>query len=195
MADPKYEKARAVKQSSRREVDTGSIKTSSVKRGYKKIKKSPILIIIAVFLILGATAGFFVAKFTCTFHMNEYKVNGVNSQEADYVYVDMSAHKDNLIDADKKSASPTGVTTGQVYSTMKLEDCGVTAKFLGLDITNTVTVKYYYREDISHEMIQVSSVDVKTAGVYYIEYTSSHFAYKDIKLIRTIIVTEVEVDG
>ena len=127
--------------------------------------------------------------------MNAYNVNGVASTEVDYVYVDMSAHKEQLKEEDKKKEHPVGVTTGQVYSTMKLEDAGVTAKFLGFDITDTVTVKYYYREDISHDMVQVSAVDVQVAGVYYIEYTSSHFAFKNIKLIRTVVITEVEVDG
>ena len=195
MANSKYEQARAVKEQGRREVDMTSIKTSSVKRGYKKVKKSPILIVIVVFLVLGAVAGFFIAKNSCVFYMNDYFVNDVVASEVDYVYVDMSVHKQQLIEADKKTAIPVGVTTEQVYSTMKLKDCGVTAKFLGVDITDSVKVKYYYREDISHNMVEVSAVDVKTAGVYYIEYTSSHFAYKDIKLIRTIIVTEVEVDG
>ena len=195
MAQSKYEQARAVKQSSRRDFDMGSINSSSARKGYKKVKKSPILLIITIFLILGAVGGFFLARSTCEFYMNDYKVKGVTSAEVDYVYVDMSSHKEQLIEIDKASDHPVGVTTGQVYSTMTLEDGGVTAKFFGTDISDSVSVKYYYREDISQDMIEVSSIDVKTAGVYYIEYTSSHFAYKNIKLIRTIVVTEVEVDG
>ena len=195
VAGSKYEQARAVKQSGRRDIDTGSISSSSARRGYKKLKKSPLLLIIAIFLSLGAVGGFFLAKSSCVFYMNEYKVNGAKSTEIDYIYVDMSAHKNKLVEADKASGHPVGVTTGKVYSTMILEDGGVTASFLGIDITDSVTVKYYYREDISHDMVQVSAIDIKTAGVYYIEYTSSHFAYKNVKLIRTIIVTEVEVDG
>ena len=190
MADSRYEQARAVKKSNRSEANV-NIKSSSVKRGYKKIKKSPLLIVIAVFLCLGIVAGFFVSRETCSFYMNDYKVNGVSSVEADYVYVDMTMHKQQLI----ASLGAESFTMGQVYSTLDLKDGGVTAKFLGMDISDSVTVKYYYREDISHEMVAVSSIDVQTAGVYYIEYTTSHFAYKNVKLIRTIIITEVEVDG
>lgn len=192
MAQARYEQARAIKKNSGREVEASSISSSSVKKSYKKIKKSPVLIIAVVFMILGALGGFFIAKSTCSFYMNEYKINGKVAEESDYIVVDMSEYKQQL---ENSLGINAGVTTSQVYSTMNLEDSGVTAKFLGVDITNSITIKYYYREDISHDIVEVSSVDVKTAGVYYIEYTSSHFAYKNTKLIRTIIVTEVEVDG
>jgi len=192
--DKRYEQARATKVSGKSEFDSDSIKGSTVRKGYRKIKKSPLLIIIAVSLIVGIVAGFFITKSTSAFKMNGYSVNGISATEVDYVVVDMTTHKDNLVDADQKGAK-VGVSMDQVYATMNLVDGGVTAKFLGMDITDTVTVKYYYREDISHDMKEVSKIDVSTAGVYYIEYTSSHFAYKDVVLIRTIIVTGVEVDG
>ena len=195
MAEKRYEQARATRVSGNHEFDTDGVNKSSMKRASRKIKSSPLLIVIAVSLVVGVVCGFFFARGTSAFTMNDYTVNGVVAPEADYVVVDMTAHKEKLVDEDQKSGTPVGVTMGQVYSTMKLNDGGVCAKFLGKDISNTITVKYYYREDISHDKIEGTGIDVSTAGVYYIEYTSSHFAYKNVTLIRTIIVTGVETDG
>lgn len=195
MAEQRYEQARATKVSTKRDYDGGGWSKSDAKRATRKIKKSPLLIVIALSLVVGIVGGFFLTKATTTFKMNNFYVGGVASAEVDYVLVDMTSHKERIIDADQKSGTPVGVTTDMVYQTMKLKDEGVTAKFFGKDISDTVTVKYYYREDISHDKREVSGIDVSTAGVYYIEYTSSHFAHKNTTLIRTIIVTEVEVDG
>ena len=50
MADARYEQARAVKKDGNKGVDVSSINGSSVRKVYKKVKKSPILIVIVVFL-------------------------------------------------------------------------------------------------------------------------------------------------
>ena len=192
MAEKNYDKARAYKSSSanKAEVDAGSINTRKTKKHAKKIWKSPLLLIIAITTIVGLVGGFFLTKFTSKFEMNKFYVAGVESSEVDYVEVDVSAHKETL-----EQSAGSSVTTEQAYATLGLTDKGVTIKFLGMDISKTVKTRYLYREDITHEVQEVNKVDVSVAGVYYIEYTSSHFAYKNVTLVRTIIVTGVEVDG
>lgn len=189
-----YDRARAVRTSSERDIDF-ELSKSSRRKATKTIKKSPLLIIIAVTLIVGIVGGFFLMKGLSKFEMNDYLVNGVASIESDYVVVDMTAHKESLVDKAKKSGDTDGITTEELYENTVLEDTGVTIKFLGMDIKDSLKTKYYYREDISHDITEVGGIDITVPGVYYIEYTSTHFAYKNVTLIRTIIVTGVEVDG
>lgn len=192
MAEKNYDKARAYKSSSvnKSDIDAGSFNTRKTKKYAKKIWKSPLLLIIAITTIVGLVGGFFLTKFTSKFEMNKFYVAGVEVGEVDYVEVDVSAHKEAL-----EQTAGGSVTTEQVYATLGLTDKGVTIKFLGMDISNTLQTRYLYREDITHDVQEVDKIDVSVAGVYYIEYTSSHFAYKKVSLVRTIIVTGVEVDG
>lgn len=182
-----YSRARATKKSTT--IKTTTISKRNQKKAISTIKKSPILIIAVLFLIIGAAGGFFAYNALSSFEMNNFLVNGVESAETDYVIVDVSAIKEEFLKT-KADAS-----MGEIYSSIVLEDKSVTCKFFGIDVSNTVTYKYYYREDISHNTNEVKDIDVTTAGVYYIEYTSSFFAFKNKTLIRTIIVTEVENDG
>lgn len=192
--DSRYDKARAYKStSSRVEVDTSSFNSRKTKKYTKKVMKSPLLLIIAITAIIGILGGFFLTKALSKFEMNKYYVGGVAASENDYVVIDVSAHKENLEAV--AGESNTELTMEQVYSTLGIEDKGVDIKFFGMDISDTVKTRYYYREDITFDPQEVNGIDVKTPGVYYIEYTSSHFAYKNVTLIRTIIVTGVEVDG
>jgi len=182
-----YSRARATKK-------TTSINNTTVsKRNQKKvlttIKKSPILIVAVLFLIIGIAGGFFAYKSLSFFEMNTYLVNGVASEEIDYIIVDVSTIKEEALNTN------ANVTMDQIYSSINLEDKHVKCKFFGVDVSDSVSTKYYYREDISHDVKEVNSIDVTTAGVYYIEYTSNFFAFKNKTLIRTIIVTEVENDG
>ena len=60
---------------------------------------------------------------------------------------------------------------------------------------NDVTISYSYREDISYDPIDVETVDTSISGFYYVTYTNSTFKYKNVVLIRTIQVMEVENNG
>lgn len=192
-SDNKYSNSRAYKTSNKKQVDFDGFSASKTKKYAKKVKKSPLLAVIVVALIVGIIAGLLVTKFTSKFEFKDFYVAGQASSEKDYAVVDVSAHKEKL--EGLASLSGTTVTEEQVYLTLSLEDKGVNIKFLGMDISDSLSVRYYYREDISHDIVAVDKIDVKTAGVYYIEYSSSHFAYKNTKLIRTIVVTGVELDG
>ena len=187
MAD-NYSRARATKEVSERDVPEVSMKKSQKKRIGKKIIKSPLLIIIAISLIVGLAAGYFAAAKLNKFEMNQYLVNGVESEEIDYVVVDMTATKEKL--EEKGSA-----TMSAVVEATTLEDEGVTCKLLGIDVSKSVSKEYYYREDISYEATKVEEIDLNTPGVYYIVYKSSNFAFKKTTLIRTIVVLGVENDG
>ena len=182
-----YSRARATKKTITK--STSNLSNKSTKKAMKAIKKSPILIVAVLFLIVGVAGGFFAFKMLSLFEMNSYFVNGVESAEKDYVIVDVSAIKESFL------LNNPDATMDEIYAAINLEDKSVSCKFFGLDIVDTVTTKYYYREDISHNTTEVEKVDIEKPGVYYIEYTSSHFAYKNKILIRTIIITEVENDG
>ena len=189
MADKNYHEARATKDSKERDVNFNFSK-SKTKKYARKIKKSVILTVIAVSMIIGAVIGFFAANSLNKFYMNDFYVAGVKAQEADYIEVDVSKIRESL-----ENGTASSITMEQVYNAASLTDEGVTIKFLGINAKNSVTTKYFYREDISHDIQEVSGIDVSVPGVYYIEYTSSHFAFKNTTLIRTVIVTGVEVDG
>ncbi len=184
-----YSRARATKKKASASFARGTMTASEKRQAEAKIKKSPILIVVILSLILGALSGFFAFKYLSPFNMNAYYVNGVASSETDYVVIDMSAIKEDYLkenpDADME----------EIFNSITLKDDGFVCKFFGVDVSKSVTTTYYYREDISHDWSKVDGIDITTAGVYYIEYKSSHFAFKHSTLIRTIIVTEVENDG
>ena len=182
-----YSRARATKKSTT--IKTTTISKRNQKKAISTIKKSPILIIAVLFLIIGAAGGFFAYKMLSGFEMNAFLVNNVASAEADYVIVDISEIKEEVLETNADA------TLEEIYASISLEDKSVNCKFFGIDVGNTVSTKYYYREDISHDTQVIDKIDVTVAGVYYIEYTSSFFAFKNKTLIRTIIITEVENDG
>jgi len=183
-----YSNARATKKTKTIST-TSTVSKRTQKKAINTIKKSPILIVASLCLIIGLAGGFFAYKMLSSFSMNEFKINGVASAENDYIIVDLQEIKNNYL-----QANPTAIMD-DVYASISLEDQSVTCKFFGVDLTSSVTTKYYYRVDISHDIEETTKIDVKTAGVYYVEYTSSFFAFKNSKLVRTIIVTGVENDG
>lgn len=192
MAEDKYSRARATREEtsgSEREYG-GYMSKRSKRKLFNKIKKSALLIVIAVTLVIGVVGGFLLNKYTSNFEMLWFKVNGVESQENDYVIVDVSQIRENL-----ESTKTTPVTMEDVYEAVNLEDGGVVCKFLGMDVSNSIEKTYYYREDISHDAKEVTGINVEIPGVYYVVYNSDHFAFKKTTLIRTIIVTGVELDG
>lgn len=183
----KYSNARARK--SRKNIEVGEISNRDKKKIQKVIKKSSILVVSLLFLIIGLVGGYFAFSYLSHFEMNSFVVNGKASEEVDYVTIDTSAIKEEL------EKDGTSVTIEKLFSSIKMEDKGVKCSVFGIDLSNTVSTKYYYREDISFDAMEVDKIDLQTAGVYYVEYTSSHFLYKSKKLIRTIVVTGVEIDG
>ena len=62
----------------------------------------------------------------------------------------------------------------------------------GKDISSECTVTYYYREDLSHDQVQVDKVDETKGGMYYAVYSAPASRYKTVTLIRNIYVTGVE---
>ena len=192
MAEDKYSRARATRQdnTNKDREYAGYMSKRTTKKVFNKIKKSALLVVVVITLLIGVAGGYLLNKYTSSFDMLGFKINGVESAEIDYVVVDVSQIRENL-----ESTQPDPVTMEDVYDAVNLEDGGVVCKFLGLDISSTIEKSYYYREDISHEAKEVVNIDVETPGVYYIVYNSTHFAFKNTTLIRTVVVTGVEVDG
>lgn len=185
-----YSKAIATKKSTEFSAANGSNLSKRQQNKVKKtILKSPVLIVSVLFLIIGVVGGFFAFKFLSPFEMKGYKVNGKLCTENDYVVVEMQELKNEFF-----KQNPT-LKMEDFYASITIEDLGFECKFFGVDVSKTVTQKCYYREDISHKTEQVDAVNLEVPGVYYIEYVSSHFAFKNKTLIRTIIVTGVENDG
>ena len=187
--EDRWAAARAAKERKRLETKDINISKRQKNKAIKTVKKSPILIVIIVALIIGLVGGYFAFTFLSPFDMKDFSVNGVVSHEKDYVIVDMLDIKEDYLALHPDSSM------ADIYSSIQLKDEGYECKFFGIDVSDSVAKKYYYREDISHDTTEVDGIDVETAGVYYIEYRSSHFAFKNKVLIRTIIVTEVENDG
>ena len=187
MANKDYSKARATKSESSRNVERGKVNITDgqKKKAVKKIKKSPLLMISLIFLVIGLVGGYFAFTKLSSFEMQGFSVNGVASEEKDYVEIDMTDLEE------KYSQEKSDYTMAEFYESIILEDGGTTCKFFGVDVSKTVSVKYYYREDISQEAEFVEGIDLTKSGVFYVEYTSSHFMFKNSKLIRTIVVTGV----
>lgn len=62
----------------------------------------------------------------------------------------------------------------------------------GKDVSASVEVKFYYREDINHDPQIVEKINPEIAGDYYVVYTSSNFKYKNVQLIRNVQVVRAE---
>ncbi len=173
----------------KKKIEDIEISSRDKKKIQKAFKKSSILVVSCLFLIVGLVAGYFAFSYLSHFEMNAFTVNGEVSEEVDFVTIDISQIKDEL------EKDGEAVTIETLFSSIEIEDKGVKCSVFGADLSNTVSTKYFYREDISYDAEEVDKIDLQTAGVYYIEYTSSHFLYRTKKLIRTIIVTGVEIDG
>lgn len=179
---------RAVKKSVTAEIEIPGGKKS--KKQLKKAMRYPAALIVAAFLIIGAVAGYFAATKTTYFALLPYKVDGVASENADYVTVDLSEKRAALEEQGKRAD-----TAKEIADQLKIEDDGFEIKFLGSSVADTVSKKLLYREDLSEDAKEVAEIDFSRAGTYYVEYTSTHFAFKNLKLIRTIFVTGVEENG
>lgn len=169
---------------------TKTTSSKSTAKAVKKIKKSPIAVLLITLLIIGAVIGYVAANKTTYFAFNAYEVDGVASDEVDYTVIDLTEKKRVF----EESMGRT-LTVREVADSIEIEDGGIEIRFLGKSVANTVSSKIYYREDLAHDEYEVSEIDLTVAGTYYVEYVSSHFAFKNTKLIRTIFVTGVEENG
>ncbi len=164
---------------------------SEMKKNIEKSLKSPIVIILVISLVMGIIAGFFIGKINIKFEMTNLVFNGTEI-DGDYLSIEL-----NLIKEELESQNESGeiVTEEQIKNAIKIENEGVIIRFFGKDLSDTVTKEYYYREDMSHDEQKVDEIDYLKVGTYYVTYTSSHFAFKRYKLIRTIVITGAEIDG
>ena len=134
----------------------------------KEIKKKtnlPLVISIIVFLCVGAVLGYFTIAFVTRndkFEMNTY----LNNETDIYINDENGINEYNEI--------------------------GAKCVVFGKDISRDIKITYKYREDISHEAVDVSNVDTSKEGVYYAIYTINHPRYKSVTLIRSIFVLNKE---
>lgn len=77
----------------------------------------------------------------------------------------------------------------------KYTELGVKCIAFGKDVSKNYKVKYYYRNDLTEEEVEVEGVDTSKEGIYYAVYTSPSKKYSSVKLIRNIIVLKGEDNG
>lgn len=169
---------------------SGDIKIS--KKTVKKLKKSPLFILLVAFFAAGAVLGFFITDKNVEFSPLLMKVNGVVSEARDYAEIDLASLKETLA-AGREDDSP--ITAEELAAAVDFYDAGVSASFFGTSLTDKITKRYLYRADLSEDCAEVEKIDFTVSGVYYIEYKCDHFAFGDKKIIKTIFVTGVENDG
>lgn len=85
-------------------------------------------------------------------------------------------------------AGSTDIEIGGESNPDTYQELGVKCIAFGKDVSDTVIIKYLYREDISHDPREVTSIDASVEGFYYVVYTSSNLKYRTVKLIRNVIV-------
>ena len=143
--------------------DVSKSTKKKIKRSMKKSTVSWLCVII--FLIVGVAGGFFAHKFA--FANDVYQMVAYANGEAD-IY----------IGADEEY---------QTYT-----ELGVKCVAFGKDYSKDCTVKYYFRDDLTKEQVEVDEVDETVAGIYYAVYTTPASKYKTVTLIRNIIVLREE---
>ena len=137
-----------------------------IKKSAKKLKIG--WLIAALFLCIGAVAGYFAHKFA--FASDTYTM---------VVYANGKA--DVTIGADEEYKSYT--------------ELGVNCVAFGKDYSKDCSVKYFYRADLTTDEVEVEKVDENVAGIYYAVYSCPSIKYKTVTLIRNIIVIVGEDNG
>ena len=122
------------------------------------------VIVVSAFLIVGILAGGFTIN--ALTKNDGFVINAVNGQ----VNLEIGGE-----------GNPDSYTEG-----------GAKCVFFGKDISDTVTTKYYYREDMTYDVSLVSGIDCDVPGYYYVVYTSSHIKYQGVQLVRNVTVTKEE---
>lgn len=134
----------------------------------KQSKKGRVWIVALIFaLVLGAVGGYFGYRYICKddcFVMNSYS----SSTEI----IDINIGEEEVF---------------QTY-----EEKGARCIIFGKDFSDKVKVEYQYREDNTQDPTNVGGVDVEKAGIYYAIYTIDHIRFKNVTLIRNIIVMREE---
>lgn len=72
------------------------------------------------------------------------------------------------------------------------EELGVKCVAFGQDVKDSVSIKYFYREDITHDVQEVTEINPDKIGFYYAVYTSSNVKYRHVQLIRNVVVVGAE---
>ena len=143
-----------------------NVSKSTKKKIKRSMKKSTISwLCVVLFLIIGGIGGFFTHKFV--FANDVFQMTTYANGEAD-IY----------IGADEEY---------QTYT-----ELGVKCVAFGKDYSKDCTVKYYFRDDLTKEQVEVDKVDETKPGMYYAVYTTKSARYKTVKLIRNIYVVGVE---
>lgn len=136
------------------------------KKVTKQIKKAPIWILVAIFLlVLGGGGGYFGYTFLC---------------------------KEDVFEMVSYTNGEDDITIGQDETTQVYIEQGARCVVLGKDISSQIKITYKYREDITHDAVEVDEVDESVAGTYYAIYTIDNLKYKSVTLIRNIFVTREE---
>ena len=178
MAASTQNKARATKKTT----EMPTFEAPSGKGKSKKVKKIPFVWIIAIAI--------FVASAVITPLM--LKINGVITEENDYAEIDLTAIKEQI---QQTKTDGTPVTIDEIANSIEFHDAGIAASFFGKSLSDKVSKKFLYRKDITQEPTATDKIDFTVPGVYYIVYTCDHFAMKNKQIIKTIYVSEVELDG
>lgn len=181
-------KAKATKKSSD-DISFFELKSTKSKRK-KKSKKSALFTVYAVILVIAVFVGYFVTSANVKFTPHAMKLCGEACQELDYIEIDLSALREDII---AKNGDGSPITAETIAAYARFDDGGVSATFFGKELTARKTL--LYREDLSKEAKPVEKIDYAVPGVYYIEYTCDHFAFAGKNFIKTVYVTGVEIDG
>ena len=148
---------------------TRIIKTKAkrqIKKSFKGIGLGWILI--AIFLVVGLVGGYIGARYVCRFDV--YEMQTYENGQAD-------------------------ITIGLDEDITSYQELGVKCIAFGKDISHKFTVKYYYRDDLTEDEVEVTGVDVTQPGIYYAVYSVPTVKYKMVKLIRNIIIMREEDNG
>lgn len=136
----------------------------------KKVKKywNLTAFLVVLFLVVGFVGAFFTTKYML--RNDVYEMVAYDSGDIDLVI-------------------------GEEENFSAYIERGVKCIAFGKDYSKDYIVKYYYRNDLSEDEVEVDSVDTGTAGIYYAVYEVPTIKYKTVKLIRNIIVLRSEGNG
>ncbi len=166
-----YNSMKATK-TSKRSYDDVSISRSSArkaKRVAKKINANWFIVILV--LVVSVVGGYFA-------HNLAFK-NDV------YEMVAVGKEVDIVIGGMEEGAA-------QTYT-----EPGVKCIAFGKDYSKECTVKYFYRNDLTEDQVEVSVSEINASkpGIFYAIYECPAAKYKTVKLIRNIIVLGGEDNG
>ena len=89
-------------------------------------------------------------------------------------------------------ATQTDIEIGSEGNPSDYKELGVKCIAFGKDVSDSVQIKYLYREGLTQDTKEVDKITKDIAGIYYVVYTSSNIKYKKVHLVRTVTVYRVE---